>query len=211
MRGVSTRKPKPFLALVDRLQVIVHESAGVSMLVELQRALLTGPPVTHVQVAVIRGLVARLAARAIHDASLDGRGLRAVLEAETIADLCAGLGALVEANPVPAADARIERVLEHLRRHYPDREVTRLSVLASIAQVTPTHLSRLMRKRTGEGVVAHARRLRITRAVELLNRGDTIAGAAHSVGYRHQADFSRDFQRVMGITPGRFLRHGRPN
>jgi AraC-like DNA-binding protein len=211
MKSVSTRRRKPFLALVDRLQVIVHESSGISLLAKLQAALLAGPAVTHVEVAVIRGLVARLAARAIHDASLDGRGLRAILDAESIADVCHGLGLLLEANPVPAADERIERVLEHLRLHYPDREVTRLSVLASIAQVTPTHLSRLMRKRTGEGVVAHARKLRITRAVELLNRGDTIAGAAHSVGYRHQADFSRDFQRVMGITPGRFLRHGRPN
>src|SRR5262245_16976525 len=111
MKSVSTRRRKPFLALVDRLQVIVHESSGVSMLAKLQAALVSAPPVTHVEVAVVRGLVARLAARAIHDASLDGRGLRAILDAETIADVCHGLGVLLEANPVPAADERIERVL----------------------------------------------------------------------------------------------------
>jgi transcriptional regulator GlxA family with amidase domain len=207
MSRTSRERTRPFLALIDRFQVIAYESSGLALLLNLQQALGSNPAISHLEVAVIRGLVGRLAARAIYDAGLDGTALRLILEADTVGDLHASVAVLVAANPRQPLDPRIERVLDHLRRHHPDREITRLEALASIANVTPTHLSRLMRKTTGEGVVSHARKLRVAHAVELLNQGaDTVAGVARKVGYRHPADFSRDFQRIMGTTPGRFSR-----
>ena len=209
MTVASAHKPEPFLTLIDRMQVIVHESSGVPLLVSLQHALGARPAISHVEIAVIRGLVGRLAARAIYDADLDGAALQQILEADTVADLYNGVGALVAANAGPSVDARIERVLEHLRKHYLERDASRLEVLASIAQVTPTHLSRLIRKSTGDGVVAYTRKLRITHAADRLALGASLLEVALEVGYRHRADFSRDFQRVMGVTPGRFVRRAR--
>jgi AraC-like DNA-binding protein len=209
MRAAVNDGPSPFLILIDRIQVIVHESTGVSMLVNLHRALLAPTSISEAELAVIRGVVGKLTARAIYDCGLDGKGLRRILEANSVTELSAGVAEVVADNPTPVSDERIERVLEYLRSHYPDRQTIRLDVLASIAQVTPTHLSRLMRKSTGAGVVAYARKLRITHAVELLNQGARFTDVARKVGYRHQADFSRDFQRVMGVTPGRYVRRGR--
>ena len=200
----------PFLTLIDRLQVMVYESAGLSLLMSLQQALVAKPAVSHIEFAVIRGVVGRLAARAVYEANLDGASLLLrVLEADSVTALGAGIGALVSANVRTSCDARIERVLEHLREHYLERESSRLEKLAAIAQVTPTHLSRLIRKSTGDGIVAYTRKLRITHAAERLALGRTLSDVALEVGYRHQADFSRDFQRVMGVTPGRFVRRTR--
>jgi len=189
------------------MQVIVQESSGLEMLESLQKVLQSRPSFSHVELVVIRGLVGRLAARAIYDAHLDGTALRRILEADTLGDLSTGIADLVAANPRPRLDPRIEKVLAYLRLHYPDRRVTRLEALAAIAEVTPTHLSRLMRKSTGEGVVSHTRRLRIARAAELLAmREGSLAEVARAVGYRHQSDFSRDFHRVMGVSPSHFAR-----
>ncbi len=53
----------------------------------------------------------------------------------------------------------------------------------------------------GESAMRYVTRWRMHVALDLLQRGRTVATTAHEVGYDSEAAFSRAFKRVMGTSP----------
>jgi two-component system response regulator YesN len=77
-----------------------------------------------------------------------------------------------------------------------------LEEVAASAQISPGYLSRLLKLETGFSFVDYLTRVRITRAVQIMNDPSVkVYEVAEAVGYQSQHYFSRAFKRVFGRPP----------
>jgi AraC-like DNA-binding protein len=104
---------------------------------------------------------------------------------------------------LPPADVRLERILDHLHRHY--AEPIAIDTLAGLACLSVSAFHRLFRRQTRMTALAYVARLRIGRACALL-LGDklAIAAIATAVGYDNLAQFNQQFRRLKKMTPREF-------
>lgn len=122
---------------------------------------------------------------------------------------------VVETHAQAAPCPRIIKALGYLRTHAVG-EVSRDEV-ARHAGVSSSHLSHLLRERTGRSFSELLRDFRIEAACELLRATDrTLADIALSCGFCDQSYFSHVFRQAKGMTPGRFReevtpRNGKPH
>jgi AraC-like DNA-binding protein len=64
----------------------------------------------------------------------------------------------------------------------------------------------LFKREVGLTPLAYRNQVRLGHARRLLLRGAPAADAALAVGYADQSHLSRQFQRVVGVSPGRYTR-----
>ena len=80
-----------------------------------------------------------------------------------------------------------------------------LFTLAGEAGLSPSHLTRELRRVSGLAPHQYVLRRRAERARVLLDRPDhTVGAVAHAVGFSSQAHLTLVFQRVFGLTPGAY-------
>ena len=95
-------------------------------------------------------------------------------------------------------EKRLRKVIEMIEAQ-PSRSV---SELAMEVQVTPTHLQRLFKQKTGVRISVLIGEYRLQKAARLLSASDLpIKEIAHSVGYEHHSSFVRAFQRHFSQSP----------
>jgi AraC-like DNA-binding protein len=93
---------------------------------------------------------------------------------------------------------------QYLQEHV-DENVT-LHALAHVAGLSAFHLCRVFRQAVGMTPHAYQTQARIRRAKSLLTAGLPIATVAAQTGFYDQAHLTRHFKRIVGLTPGRYLR-----
>jgi AraC-like DNA-binding protein len=98
---------------------------------------------------------------------------------------------------------RIKLVQDYLKSHY--TENVSLSRLASIANLSPFYLLRVFRHQTGIPPHEYQTQIRILHAKRLIHLGRSISEAALETGFFDQSHFTRNFKRIVGLTPGRYL------
>ena len=81
-----------------------------------------------------------------------------------------------------------------------------MSVLAKRLQVSREHLARVLRSACGQPPARWLRRYRLERAADLLEAGKSIPEVAKHCGFCSVPHFIQAFRRVLGTTPGRWLR-----
>ncbi|HYM70106.1 MAG TPA: helix-turn-helix transcriptional regulator, partial [bacterium] len=67
------------------------------------------------------------------------------------------------------------------------------------------HLCRTFHREVGLPPHAYQTQVRVERARSLLRNGVPIAEAAAAVGFYDQAHLTRQFKRVIGVTPGQYV------
>lgn len=73
--------------------------------------------------------------------------------------------------------------------------------------VSPTHLSRMVKQRTGLNLREHLRKIRIAHACELLSAsGSTVTEVALEVGYQSLSHFAKAFREETGKSPGEWAK-----
>ncbi len=101
-------------------------------------------------------------------------------------------------------DIFYQNVMAYLEEHFKDPQLS-LTAVAAYFQVTPAHLSRLIKKRTGIGYLDIINRKRIALAKEYLRQGAvSIRQLAISVGFDNDVTLRRLFKKYEGITPTQF-------
>jgi AraC-like DNA-binding protein len=104
---------------------------------------------------------------------------------------------------------RLGETLSYMEREYAG-EVS-LAGLCQIAQMSRNTLSGHFRKALGHSPIEYLIRLRITKAADLLRQGVlNVTQIAFRVGFSDSNYFSRQFRKVMGVSPRDFRRRSVP-
>jgi AraC-like DNA-binding protein len=106
-----------------------------------------------------------------------------------------------------AQNAGNERQAVRLIRDYLETqyaEQVTLAQLASLAQLSPYHLLRVVHAELGLPPHAYLTQVRVTRAKKLLRLGMPIPQAALETGFVDQSHLTRHFKRQVGVTPGQY-------
>jgi AraC-like DNA-binding protein len=108
-------------------------------------------------------------------------------------------------DTVPESDsggAGIRRARDYIEVHF--AEGFGLAELSAVADLSAFHLVRSFKKATGLSPLAYRNQQRVNEARRLLLAGGRIAEVALDVGFADQSHLTRQFQRVMGVSPGRY-------
>jgi AraC-like DNA-binding protein/quercetin dioxygenase-like cupin family protein len=104
---------------------------------------------------------------------------------------------------LPAEGSALERAIRYLESRV-DGNI-RVSELASMVGVSPSHLTALFRQSTGGGPGAFHTSLKMARARTLLDTTPTsVSQVASAVGYADPLYFSRHFRRIHGVNPSAY-------
>jgi len=98
----------------------------------------------------------------------------------------------------------VRTVREYLDEHA--SENVSLTALAQLAGVSPCHLCRAFHREVGMPPHAYQTQLRVREAKRLLSDGMPVALSAATAGFYDQAHLTRHFRRIVGVTPGAYLR-----
>lgn len=97
----------------------------------------------------------------------------------------------------------IYRVMDHIKSNY-DRKLT-LEDIASRVYLSPSHVSGLFRRETGQTISSYINFIRIEKSKQLLRRGEiSIAEIAARCGFEDQSYFTRVFKKQTGISPKKY-------
>ena len=97
----------------------------------------------------------------------------------------------------------IYRVMEYIKSHYGGK-IT-LEDIASYVHLSPSHLSNLFRKETGQTISAYISYVRIEKSKQLLKATATpIAQVAAQCGFEDQSYFTRVFRQQTGLSPRKY-------
>lgn len=102
------------------------------------------------------------------------------------------------------APKEIARVLEYLES-VEDLGSVSVGELAAIAGFSRYHFIRTFQKSVGMTPYAYASQLKVIRARNLLLKGSTIVDTALESGFSDQAHMTREFKKIFGVTPGKFI------
>jgi AraC-like DNA-binding protein len=81
-----------------------------------------------------------------------------------------------------------------------------IAKLAALVSLSPYHFVRVFGRQTSFPPHAYLEGIRIRKAREFLDRGHTLASAALSAGFADQSHMTHRFKRLLGITPGEYVR-----
>ncbi len=96
--------------------------------------------------------------------------------------------------------SRMERVLKHLHNSY--QANLDVEQLAKMANMSSSTFHRNFKQVTASSPIQYVKRIRLTRARELLqDQGLKVKQAAAQVGYESATQFSREFSRYFGLSP----------
>lgn len=97
-------------------------------------------------------------------------------------------------------DPLLTVILERLEKNPSDN--TPLAELASISGTTIRTLNRKCQEALGMPLNEWRQRMRVVKAIHLLEKGGKVENVAFEVGYNSASSFIAMFQRQTGITPG---------
>jgi len=104
--------------------------------------------------------------------------------------------------PLPD-DLGLVAIIEQLQRHPDDSRS--LAQWGNIVGASPRTLARKFRRETGLTFSEWKQRLKVQRAIELLNKGMSVTAVALELGYESTSAFIFMFKSHLGESPGRFL------
>jgi AraC family transcriptional regulator len=103
---------------------------------------------------------------------------------------------------------KLGAVVEYIEEHL-DADLT-LEQIAAVAHLSPYHFARQFKAATGLPPHQYVIARRVERAQQLLHEGElSLAEVAVSAGFSDQSQLTQSFKRLVGITPGQFLKSAR--
>ncbi|SEH35493.1 AraC family transcriptional regulator [Magnetospirillum fulvum] len=97
--------------------------------------------------------------------------------------------------------ARIQRVTAFIRSHY--AEPLRVADLAALAAMSVPSFHRHFKAVTTMTPVQFQKQVRLQEARRRLVNAEDVAGVGYAIGYESPSQFSRDYRRLFGTSPGR--------
>ncbi|PSN11246.1 AraC family transcriptional regulator, partial [filamentous cyanobacterium CCP5] len=98
----------------------------------------------------------------------------------------------------------VRQAQDYLHSHY--AKPVSLEQLAGLTQLPPIKLLRSFRRVTGLPPHAYQVQLRVRQSKRLLAAGLPIVQVAADTGFADQSHLNRHFKRLVGVTPGQYIR-----
>jgi AraC-like DNA-binding protein len=108
-------------------------------------------------------------------------------------------------TPVGAERPAVRTAREYIDAHF--GEDISISKLASLSFLSPYYFARAFEKEIGLPPHAYLESVRIQKVRQFLDQGHSLVSAALSAGYVDQSHLTNRFKRVLGITPGQYVRN----
>lgn len=102
----------------------------------------------------------------------------------------------------------IRQVRQYLEAQYARNPS--LEELGAIANLSPFYLLRTFRQQIGLPPHEYLCQVRLSHAKRLLSEGRAIADVAHLTGFSDQSHLTRQFKRMVGVTPGQYRAQSLP-
>ena len=100
---------------------------------------------------------------------------------------------------------KLKQVLDYIELHY--KESISVAELAKLCYFSDYHFMRFFKKKMNMTCVEYINNLRLEKAVELFEQGDTsILDVSLSVGFRNLSYFHRAFKKKYNMTPLSFIK-----
>ena len=97
----------------------------------------------------------------------------------------------------------VARIRHYIRRNF-QMDVS-LKSIAEHVHLSPSYVSRVFHRETGETVTAYLNRVRVSEAKRLLRITNMrVSEVCYEVGYQSLSHFTRMFKRVTGLSPRAF-------
>jgi AraC-like DNA-binding protein len=97
----------------------------------------------------------------------------------------------------------VRLVRDYLRSHY--AENVSLTQLTSLTNLSPFYLLRVFHNRAGFPPHEYQTQVRIAHARKLIRNGTSLSQAALETGFFDQSHLSRNFKRIVGVTPRQYF------
>jgi AraC-like DNA-binding protein len=97
----------------------------------------------------------------------------------------------------------VRRARDYIEANF-DESIS-LARLGELTELSPFYLHRVFCEEIGMPPHAYQTQVRINRAKQMLRQRHSLAAVAASTGFADQSHLTRHFQRLVGVTPGRFL------
>ncbi|MEO2206990.1 helix-turn-helix domain-containing protein [Paenibacillus pabuli] len=98
----------------------------------------------------------------------------------------------------------IDRIIEYIDAHFTDHNLS-LDTLAYEFEVSPSHVSRSFKEKTGINFLQYIWQKRLDRVFQQLKTTDTpLKDLILEVGYLDTPNFIRKFKKETGLTPGQY-------
>lgn len=105
----------------------------------------------------------------------------------------------------PGSAAALTTVVGYLEQHF--REPVSRDEVAGAAAMSPSSVSRLLRRQLGTSLTEYVLTLRLAAARrDLVGTGEPVAAIAHRCGFANLANFNRQFRRAHAMTPRDYRR-----
>lgn len=134
--------------------------------------------------------------RAVTHADLKGQ------TAKTLLQELEALGETIHRQDGKAgATGLIAQIVDYVQQHY--MQDIGVGTIADSLGITPSYLSRIFHKQTGEKFIDYLSAVRIAAAKRLLSRfpDRTVKEVAEQVGYQNSRHFARVFFKLEGVNP----------
>jgi AraC-like DNA-binding protein len=141
--------------------------------------------------------------------SVSAKATRAECELRFLQAMARLLTAHADPQVIPVRRSQCERPAVRLAREYLEAHFANdvpLSELAELVGLSPYYFARTFEKETGLPPHLYLEGIRIKRARQFLDRGETLVSTAMLTGYSDQSHLTRRFKRFLGITPGQYAR-----
>ena len=144
----------------------------------------------------------------LHKAILEGAGL---LECEsrmlwTMAQLIRRYADIGSTEGHLGKEKRATRqVRQYIDEHF--AESISLTSLAQYVAFSPYYLLRAFRAEVGMPPYAYLESVRIRHTQRLIKAGKPLAEVASEVGFSSQSHMTRQFKKIIGVTPGQYAQH----
>ncbi len=109
---------------------------------------------------------------------------------------------------LPIRRQKIKNTIQEVKGYMENNYSRNVSIqeLAATSRLSPYHLSREFREYTGLPPHEYLTNYRVRLARRMMEDGEGIAETAAATGFVDQSHFTRCFKRIMGITPGLYLK-----
>ena len=144
----------------------------------------------------------------LHQAILDGAGM---LESESrilwmMTQLIKRYADVGSSEPHLGKEKKaIQQVRQYIEEHF--AESVTLGMLAQHVALSPYYLLRAFHAEVGMPPYAYLENVRIRHTQRLIKVGKPLAEVAAEVGFSSQSHMTRQFKRIIGVTPGQYAQH----